>query len=79
VSVKSGRLTVVCADPGASNAKRMHAVVSLSRGKRMLGWGEGRVGSKIEVHHHGKLRPGPVTLTATVALPALRFGVAQKE
>jgi len=67
VSVKSGRLTVVCADPGASNAKRMHAVVSLSRGKRMLGWGEGRVGSKIEVHHHGKLRHGSYRVSVSVA------------
>jgi len=33
----------------------------------MLGWGEGRVGSKIEVHHHGKLRHGSYRVSVSVA------------
>ena len=45
----------------------MHAVVALSQGKRVLGWGEGKVGTKIKVHHKGRLRHGHYEVSVSVA------------
>jgi hypothetical protein len=41
------------------------AIVALSRGHRVVGWGEGKVRSRIRLHHRARLH-GAYVLTVTV-------------
>jgi len=56
-------ISVTCKESGVSHGAR--AVVALSRAHRVVGWGQGRVGSRIRLHHRVKLH-GRYLLTVTV-------------
>ena len=59
-------ISVTCKEVGQGAAANVHFVVSLSRGKRVMGYGQGRAKRRIVVHHRGKLH-GRYLLTVTVA------------
>jgi hypothetical protein len=57
-------VSVTCKESGhVSHGAR--AVVALTRGHRVVGWGQGKVGSRITLHHRVRLR-GRYLLTVTV-------------
>ncbi|MGZ4216749.1 MAG: hypothetical protein ACXVHB_00920 [Solirubrobacteraceae bacterium] len=56
-------VSITCKESGVSHGAR--AVVALSRAHRIVGWGEGRVRSRITLHHRARLH-GRYLLTVTV-------------
>ncbi len=63
---RHGRITVTCKEMGHGASARARFVVSLSRGKRIVGYGQGRAKRQIVVHHRLRLH-GRYLLTVTVA------------
>ncbi len=55
-------ISVTCKETGTHSAR---AVLSLSHGKRVVGWGQGTIGHTIALHHRAHLR-GRYVLTVTV-------------
>jgi hypothetical protein len=55
---------VTCKESGKGH-RHARAVIALTRGKRIVGWGQGTVGHPIALHHRARLR-GRYVLTATV-------------
>ncbi|HXO08061.1 MAG TPA: hypothetical protein VN880_08515 [Solirubrobacteraceae bacterium] len=65
--VKHGNvISVTCREVGQGASANAHFVVSLSRGKRVMGYGQGRAKRQIVVHHRSRLH-GRYLLTVTVA------------
>jgi hypothetical protein len=56
-------ISVTCKESGVSHGAR--AIVALSRGHTVVGWGEGKVRSRIRLHHRARLH-GAYVLTVTV-------------
>ena len=59
-------ISVTCKEVGHGASAKARFIVSLCRGKRVMGYGQGRAQQRIIVHHRGRLR-GRYLLTVTVA------------
>jgi hypothetical protein len=57
-------VSVTCKESG-HRARHARAVIALSRGHNVVGWGQGQIGRPIALHHRLRLR-GPYKLTVTV-------------
>jgi hypothetical protein len=66
-TVHDGRVvSVTCQETGHGASSSARFIVSLSRGKQVVGWGQGRAKKRIVVHHSAKLH-GTYLLTVTLA------------
>lgn len=63
--IRHGHVISVTCKESPHKAGNARAVISLSRGKRIVGWGQGRIGHPIALHHRVRLR-GRYLLTVTV-------------